>query len=471
MVALMAPRNRKATNSAQPPRKARRRRSPRAGVIAELNAKHAVVRTGGKTRVITTEWDPVLERRVLTYSHFEDIRGYYCNRCVVIQSADGKDTQRALGDYWLEHGDRRQYEGVVFQPNTETPGYFNLWGGFGVEPKEGDCSLMKAHISEVICSANADLEDYLMAWMAAAVQHPEQAAEVAVVLRGRQGTGKGVFAREFGRLFGQHFVHVSNAKHLTGNFNAHLQDAVVVFADEAFGTGNRAAESTLKMLITEPTIPIEAKGRDIVMVKNVIHLILASNHEWIVPAGLDDRRFCVLDVSDKHARDHAYFAALIGQMQSGGDAAMLHDLMRFDYSDIDLRRPPVTEALREQKLMTMQPNFRWWYQKLYEGRLLSRHEQWETMVMREELHADYAATMKDMGSRQGATSTELGMFLRKVLPTGYPIDFQRNVSSRPNISRRKWHWEFPSLAMCRQQFDELTKSEHPWPDMLSDAQP
>ena len=83
----------------------------------------------------------------------------------------------------------------------------------------------------------------------------------------------------------------------------------------------------------------------------------------------------------------------------------------------------------------------------------------------------YAAAMKDMGSRQGATSTELGMFLRKVLPVGFPIDFQRNVSGGLKTSRRKWHWELPSLTLSRQQFDTLTRSEHPWPDMLGDAQP
>lgn len=55
---------------------------------------------------------------------------------------------------------------------------------------------------------------------------------------------------------------------LTGNFNSHLRDCIALFADEAFWAGDRAGESVLKMLVTEPVIPIEGKGRDLVLVPN-----------------------------------------------------------------------------------------------------------------------------------------------------------------------------------------------------------
>ena len=62
--------------------------------------------------------------------------------------------------------------------------------------------------------------------MANLVQHPGQPGEVAIVMRGPQGTGKGVFARALGSLVGHHFVPVSHPRHLKGNFNAHLEDAL-----------------------------------------------------------------------------------------------------------------------------------------------------------------------------------------------------------------------------------------------------
>ena len=175
-----------------------------------------------------------------------------------------------------------------------------------------------------------------------------------------------------------------------GNFNAHLQDAVVIFADEAFGTSSRSGEGVLKMLITEPHIPIERKGRDVVFVKNCAGVIVASNQAWVVPAGLDERRFCVLDVSGVRAQDHQYFSGLLAQMDAGGREAMLFDLQHFDLEDVDLRKVPATAALHEQKLFSMRLHERWWYQKLRDGHLLPDMTDGKRRVMRDRLHGDYA---------------------------------------------------------------------------------
>jgi hypothetical protein len=172
---------------------------------------------------------------------------------------------------------------------------------------------------------------------------------VAVVLRGREGTGKGVLAREFGRLFGSHFKHVVNAKHLVGHFNAHLQHCSVLYADEAFWAGDRSHESVLKALVTEETILVEPKGIDSYTVRNCIHLIMSSNSEWVVPAGADARRYLVLDVSAAHMQDHRYFAALTQEMDSGGRAALLYYLLNLNIASFDVRSVPHTLALADQK--------------------------------------------------------------------------------------------------------------------------
>ena len=101
---------------------------------------------------------------------------------------------------------------------------------------------------------------------------------------------------------------MSSSHHLVGNFNAHLETAIVVFADEAFWAGDKQGEGTLKTLITGNAIRIERKGIDLKSSPNHIHLIMASNADWVVPASADERRYFVLDVSDAHRQDHAYFA-------------------------------------------------------------------------------------------------------------------------------------------------------------------
>ena len=96
--------------------------------------------------------------------------------------------------------------------------------------------------------------------MARAVQEPWKPGEVAVVLRGEKGTGKTFFADHFGELFGEHYVQMSSSHHLVGHFNAHMETAIVVFADEAYWAGDKQGEGTLKTLITGNAIRIERKG-------------------------------------------------------------------------------------------------------------------------------------------------------------------------------------------------------------------
>ena len=122
-------------------------------------------------------------------------------------------------------------------------------------------------------------------------------------MQGGARAGKGIFVRAFGRIFGQHFTHISHAKHLTGNFNAHLEDCVVLFVDEGFWAGDKQGEAVLKHLITEPTMIIERKGQNVEQLPNRLHMLMASNSEWVIPAGLDERRFLVLIVADSMKQD------------------------------------------------------------------------------------------------------------------------------------------------------------------------
>jgi hypothetical protein len=244
---------------------------------------------------------------------------------------------------------------LTFAPNRHVDGAYNLWRGFACEPVQGDCSLFFEHIHSNICSGNDEHFHYVLNWMALAVQRPDSPGEVAIVLRGDKGSGKGIVARNFGALFGSHFLQVSDGKHLVGNFNAHLRDTIVLFADEAFWAGDKKHESILKALVTEPTIIIEGKGVDAEVARNYTHIIMASNDDWVVPSSEHERRFFMLDVSSARMQDTEYFNKIEEQMASGGQAALLHHLMNRDLSSFDVRKAPQTRALREQTQLSQEP--------------------------------------------------------------------------------------------------------------------
>ena len=346
--------------------------------VEEMNERYMVVNEGGKTVVYRPTSDPVLNRNYMEKLLFDDLKKAYLNDRVVVGAyKNGAPIYKTKGEAWLEHPQRKQYlGGVTFAPGQEIPAdTFNLWQGFAVEPAQGDWSYYRDHIRCVICNGDEKLYDYLMDWMARAVQKPGTQGEVAIVLRGKRGTGKGTFVNYFGRLFGQHYIYITNAKHLVGSFNAHLRDAVVVFADEAFFAGDKAHTSVLKGMVTDPLITIEAKYKNAVTARNVTHLMLASNDDWVVPAGVDERRFCVLEVCSALKQNHTYFAAIHKQMDNGGLEAMLYDLQLHDLTNFNIRAVPSTGALIDQKILSLRGPEAWLYDCLQRGQI--GHVNWE----------------------------------------------------------------------------------------------
>jgi hypothetical protein len=270
--------------------------------------------------------------------------------------------------WWLKHPDRKEYKKVDFLPEIETPdGVFNMWKGFAVQPKGGieDIPLFYELLEEVICSGNEQWALYLWGWLAHMVQFPEEKPGVAVVLRSdAQGVGKSRFAEYVGSLLGRHFRTVTHGKHIHGNFNSHLKDTLMLFGDEAVWGGDRSTESILKQLITEPSMIIEMKGKDVFAVRSYLRLMLATNSEWAAPVGLTDRRYFVLNVSDSRKNDHDFFKQLIYEQTHGGSESMLQVLMDFDLSDFEVRSIPETPARLEQKMLSMELIEKWWLEIL-----------------------------------------------------------------------------------------------------------
>ncbi|HEP9227020.1 TPA: hypothetical protein VDV27_001841 [Pseudomonas aeruginosa] len=320
--------------------------------LRRLNEKYAVILDiGGKCRIIREVWDPAMKRTRISKQSFEDFRNGYRNRKVIVGHNDkGQPVEKAVGVWWVDHPQRRQYDTIVFAPGQEVEDAYNLWRGFAVDSLPGDRheSFLR-HVRENVCSGNDEWYGYLLGWMARAVQHPDTPGEVAVVLRGKRGTGKSFFAKMFGRLFGRHFLQVSDSKHLVGSFNAHLRDTVLLFGDEAFFAGDKKHESVLKTLVTEEQLVIEGKGVDAEAAANFTHLVLASNEDWVVPAGLEERRFFALDMADDHMQDNAYFKAIRDELEAGGFENLLHFLRTYDLSDFEVRKAPKTQALRDQQ--------------------------------------------------------------------------------------------------------------------------
>lgn len=323
--------------------------------LLEMNDKHFIVLDhGGKTRVMTHVWDAELKREKLVSQTKDDLSLYYANERVSL--GEHKSIPRNL--FWLAHPRRAQFETMFFDPGkkgegVDLAGHYNLWRGWAVNPQKGDWSLTRQLIDNILSGGNPEYADYILRWAAWAVQYPDRPAEAALVFRGGKGTGKGTFGRALRDVFGQHGMQVFSPSQVTGKFNAHLRDCCLLFADEAVRPGRDGGDSQLKGMITEPVLAVEGKGKDLVPIQNRLHVVMASNEDYVVPASPDERRYAVFDVPNIHSSENekkTFFQRLNEQLQAGGLAAMLFDLLNLNLGDFHPRWSiPQTEALARQK--------------------------------------------------------------------------------------------------------------------------
>lgn len=326
--------------------------------------------------------------------------------------------------------------------------YYNLWGGFSVDPKPSNSenpdnieafSWFFDHIHQNIANGDDYIAAYVIGWMADLVQYPRKRLGVSLVLRSdAQGTGKGLFAKIFGHLFGNHYLHITNTRHMTGHFNAHLSNCVLLFADEAFWAGDKQSEETLKTLVTDEFRVIEIKGKDAFQLRNFTRVLIASNKSCVVPTEFLNRRFVILDVNPRRARETEYFGKMIKQMKSGGCEALLWYLMNLKI-DIDLRNcMPDTDGMKDSKVYSMTPVQTFWHECLVEGEFETGNS-WEGPHSKRTLYESF----KERSRKNEHTSREVFMKeLKKI------VDYEE---TRPNRERSL---TFAPLEECRDDFEK-----------------
>jgi len=447
--------------------------------ITALNKNYAFTIESGKATVLREIYEPVHNRKQFVRIAPSDFVTAFGN--ITFEVGSGRNLKTvSLGNAWMKSPKRLQFlDGVVFDPaNRYGMSYKNLWEGFAFEPKTGSWERLKEHIRVIVCQNNPDHFAYLIKWMARAVQRPAEQGQVAIVTRGTEGCGKGIVVRALLKLFGSHGKHITNAAHLVGRFNEHLQCTVMLFVDEAFWAGDKAHTGVLKALITEPTFAVEPKYRSVVEAQNYLHIWMASNENWVVPASLEARRFFVVEVSSERKGDFAYFSAIQDELDNGGYSAMLHELLNIDISDFRVSDVPQTAALGEQKKLSLTLEYQWWLDVLHRGYVLkSRYGQvntleiWHENVATEMLFEAYSLFAGIKNNKYPLSRETFGKFISKmgskryfqskgILIMGEIMRNGETVVIKNTKPTRGYH--FGSLKNARENFCNLTQLQIEW---------
>ena len=230
--------------------------------MARINRRYAIVTLNGQTTVA------VVTNKKFAPVSMDSFRLDLIGESVAISWANEEGEQKTklvpLADYWLEDGDKRKYGNVMFNPHPDAARYgdpypggtydadtgevtypdLNLWRGPAVaERTTGECGLTLQYILDVVCSGDAALFDWVMAWQADMYQNPHIKPGTSLCVRGDEGAGKTKFGEIHHRLLGANYYLAASKRHFVGNFNSALADKLLVHVDEAFFAGDHETAS------------------------------------------------------------------------------------------------------------------------------------------------------------------------------------------------------------------------------------
>ena len=185
----------------------------------------------------------------------------------------------------------------MFYRNTFKPtSYLQLTAGEYQQPKT-ILALMKH-----LVNGNEEYYHYFVNWLAYFYQGLKK-SQVSIVLRGNQGSGKGIFYNEVIKIiFGNDYCIQVNDKTLDTNFLGGVVDNRLFFNLDEIShnvAGNKNIKNFLKALVTNDSITAEKKHKNIEGETKIYgQVLITSNEPYIIEVETSDRRFSIFSTGD-----------------------------------------------------------------------------------------------------------------------------------------------------------------------------
>lgn len=426
--------------------------------ISTLNDKFSFVTTSGGNRIL---WDTGKEVKHLSVNSFHELL-----KPETIYGANGRPYKSS--ELWMESKDRKSFQGIRFDPAREDDvNYYNLWRGWAVSPSDNvsaeakqSLDLLLEHIQENVCEGDLDHTNWVLSYFAHLFQFPQEKPRTCLALRGRKGVGKNVITECLKYVLGNHYMLAASRRLLLGSFNSHLENLLMFVLDEAYWSGDKAAEGILKDLITGGDHNIERKGHDVYRVKNLMRVIIFGNEEWIVPASDDERRYAVFNVGDKRRGDDVFFGRIMDQMR-GGDGSKLLLKYFLDYKiTADVHKAPETSALMDQKEQSLDSFKTWWFESLKEGYLVGGgSEAWPIRISRTQLFKAYTNQAEKYRRPWEVSPSRNGRLFKEIAPSSWSDTLVRDDE---NAELRYRVYDIAPLEVARADWEKFIGGKVKW---------
>ncbi len=240
---------------------------------------------------------------------------------------------------------------------------YNIWPGWGCEPKKGDVKPFMALLDHLFSGAEPEAKEWFLRWCAWPIKHPGAKMFSAAVFHGiTQGTGKSLVGYTLKEIYGKNFTEISQAD-LHGGFNEWADGKQLVMGDDVTGSNKREDNDVLKKLITQKELRVNIKYIPSYTIPDCLNYFFTSNHPDAFFLEDTDRRFFIHEilVDPLVAK---FYKEYMKWLKAGGGAAVFHYFLNMDFGKFDPNEPAFRTAARARLIATVQSDLGAWVRRL-----------------------------------------------------------------------------------------------------------
>lgn len=251
---------------------------------------------------------------------------------------------------------------------------YNTWRPSDLVPQEGDPTIFLEHMDymfEDVMERNMVL-NYL-AWC---VQNPAEKPNFALVIKGKQGTGKSFIGQVMERIFGPHNTGRPMNASIQSQFNGWARNVKLVVIEELMVKGRVDLMNHLKPMVTDPIIEVNEKYMPTQRVTNNCVILAFTNHDDALPVEDDDRRYAIA-ISEAFPREDEYYRRLFSWAEKeGGDAIIWDYLKKRDIGNFNGKGRAPTSASKDEMREAARTDYDAKWLHLYQSGLPPFHGQY-----------------------------------------------------------------------------------------------
>jgi len=257
---------------------------------------------------------------------------------------------------WFSDKKKRSYNYVDFLPRPlKCPeSVYNTWNGYPIEhiDVEPKCYNRILDLINILCNYEGESYEYVLDWLAQMMQTPAKKTGIAVIIKSKQGAGKGTLITICRKLMGTNYVGetANPQRDIFGNHgNIHI-NKILTSLDEAKNSDTNKTLGQLKNLITSDKCIYNEKGLKQVEITNCSRFIFTTNESIPISLdGKDDRRYCIIESSNKYCKNDSFWSDFYTNVvdDMGVIKGFYNFLMERDVSQREWMKIPQTEIRKD----------------------------------------------------------------------------------------------------------------------------